>query len=322
MKIGNVELQNNIFLAPMAGVTDLPFRRICKKYGAGLVYSEMVSAKGLYYSDKKTSELMRIASDERPCAIQIFGSDPEIMAEIVPKVMEYKPEIIDINMGCPAPKIVNNGDGSALLKNPELIGRIVRAVTDASPVPVTVKIRKGWNSGSVNAVEAAKIIEENGAAAVTVHGRTREEYYSGAADWDIIREVKQAVSIPVIGNGDIWQAEDAKRLIEYTGCDAVMVARGAQGNPFIFRQINELFNRGSVSFRPTPKERLAQALEHAEALAEFKGEQRGIKESRKHIAWYIKGLPNASRIKGEIFKICDIASMRDILTEYINSIRE
>lgn len=319
MKIGNVELLNNVFLAPMAGVTDMTFRRICKRYGAGLVYSEMISAKGLYYNDKKTAELMQISEDERPCAIQIFGSDPDIMAEIVPKVMEYKPELIDINMGCPTPKIVNNGDGSALLKNPELVGEIVRKVSDASSVPVTVKIRKGWDSQ--NAVETAKIIEANGAAAIAVHGRTRAEFYSGTADWDIIREVKKAVKIPVIGNGDIWSAEDAKRLIDHTGCDAVMVARGAQGNPFIFRQINELFTNGEVSYAPTPKERLTEALEHVEALVLTKGEERGIKESRKHIAWYIKGLPNASRLKGEIFRICDIASMRSVLTEYINNIQ-
>lgn len=320
MKIGNAELKNNIFLAPMAGVTDMPFRRICANFGAGLVYSEMISAKGLYYNDKKTAELMQISDDERPCAIQIFGSDPDIMAEIIPKVMAYKPDIIDINMGCPTPKIVNNGDGSALLKHPGLIGKIVRAVSDASSVPVTVKIRKGWDDNSVSAVETARIIEENGAAAIAVHGRTRAQFYSGEADWDIIRQVKQAVKIPVIGNGDIWSAADAKRLIDYTGCDAVMVARGAEGNPFIFRQINELFQTGEISFFPSPRQRLAQALEHAKALAAFKGEERGIKESRKHIAWYIKGLPNASGIKGEIFKISDLASMQNILTEYMNSI--
>lgn len=320
MKIGSIETLNNIFLAPMAGVTDMPFRRICKKYGAGVVYSEMISAKGLFYNDKKTAELMQISSDERPCAIQIFGSDPNIMAEIIPKVMAYNPEFIDINMGCPTPKIVNNGDGSALLKNPALIGKIVRAVSDASSMPVTVKIRKGWDDGSVNAVETAKIIEENGASAIAVHGRTRAQFYSGEADWDIIRQVKQTVKIPVIGNGDIWNAEDAKRMMEYTGCDAVMVARGAEGNPFIFRQINELFKTGSVSYYPTAQERIMQAIEHTEALAEFKGEERGVKEARKHIAWYIKGLPNASIVKGEIFKVSDVASMKNILTEYINGI--
>lgn len=321
MKIGSLQTENNIFLAPMAGVTDMPFRRICRRWGAGMVYSEMVSAKGLYYNDKKTAELMRIAPDERPCAIQIFGSDADIMAEVIPKVMEFKPDIIDINMGCPTPKIVNNGDGSALLKNPELIGKIVRSVSDASPVPVTVKIRKGWDSDSVNAVTVAKIIEDNGAAAIAVHGRTRAEFYSGTADWDIIRSVKNAVKIPVIGNGDIKTAPDAKRMMEYTGCDAVMVGRGAEGNPFIFKQIDEYLKTGTVTFSPTPLDRLTQMTEHIEMLVNQKGESRGIKEARKHIAWYIKGLPSASRFKAEVFKIDNIATMRQALTEYISHLQ-
>ena len=317
MKIGNFETDNNVFLAPMAGVSDMSFRRICRRYGAGMVYSEMISAKGLYYGDKKTADLMRIHPDERPCAIQIFGSDASIMAEVVPKVMEFSPDIIDINMGCPTPKIVNNGDGSALLKNPALIGQIVRAVSDASPVPVTVKIRKGWDADSVNAVEVAKIIEQNGAAAIAVHGRTRAEFYSGTADWDIIKEVKNAVNIPVIGNGDIKSATDAARMFEYTGCDAVMIGRGAEGNPFIFKQISEYMNTGAVSFSPTPIDKLTQMTEHIEMLVSEKGESRGIKEARKHIAWYIKGLPSASRFKSEVFKIDTIHEMRQALTEYI-----
>lgn len=315
MKIDNLELENRVFLAPMAGITDKPFREICRKFGAGLVYSEMISAKGLHYNDKKTASLMDMTG-ETPCAIQIFGSDPEIMAEIVPKVMEFKPDIIDINMGCPAPKIANNGDGSALMKTPELMGRIMRAVRDASPVPVTAKIRKGWDNDV--AVECAKILEDNGAAAVAVHGRTREQYYSGKADWDVIKRVKDALSIPVIGNGDIWSAQDAVNIFQYTGCDAVMVARGAQGNPWIFTQIQELLNNGKVTTLPTPREKLSVALEHITKLIDDKGERRGIKEARKHIAWYIKGLKGSSTIKTEIFKISDFATMRSALCSYID----
>lgn len=317
----DINLRNNIFLAPMAGITDGPFRRICTSWGAGLTYSEMVSAKGLWYKDKKTADLMKIIPEERPCAIQIFGSEPAIMAAAVPKVMEFKPELIDINMGCPAPKIVNNGDGSALMKNPELMGKIVRAVADVSPVPVTVKIRKGWDDTSVNALECAKILEYNGAAAIAVHGRTRAAFYSGKADWDIIRDIKKTVSIPVIGNGDIWKAEDAVRMMDYTGCDAVMVARGAQGNPFIFRQINELMQNGRVEFYPTPQDKLEQALEQVRMLVAEKGESRGIKEARKHIAWYIKGLRGASAFKSEIFKIGNLAKLEQVLTEYIHQVQ-
>lgn len=321
MKIGNFETENNVFLAPMAGVTDLPFRKICRRYGAGLVYSEMISAKGLYYNDKKTAQLMRIDDEERPCALQIFGSDADIMAEVIPKFMEYKPDIIDINMGCPTPKIVNNGDGSALLKTPEKIGEIVRKVSDASPVPVTVKIRKGWDNDSINAVEVAKIIEQNGAAAIAVHGRTREEFYSGLADWDIISQVKNAVKIPVIGNGDIKTAEDAKRMIDETGCDAVMIGRGAQGNPFIFRQVNEYLKTDKITYSPTPREKLTQMLEHIEMLIGEKGEYIGIREARKHIAWYIKGLNGSARLKGIVFQLDSADEMRKCLTEYIEGLQ-
>ncbi len=317
MNIGNVTIENNVFLAPMAGVTDLPFRKICRQWGAGMVYSEMVSAKGLYYGDKKTAELMRIDSGERPCAIQIFGSDADIMAAVIPEVMKFSPDIIDVNMGCPTPKIVNNGDGSALLRTPEKIGEIVRGVSEASPVPVTVKIRKGWDENSVNAVEIAKIIEKSGASAVAVHGRTRSQFYNGEADWRIIREIKKAVSIPVIGNGDITCASDAGRMIDFTGCDAVMIGRAARGNPFIFRQTAEYLNSGEVSFYPAPREKLDVMLRHVEAMAAEKGETRGIREARKHIAWYIKGLPGSAQLKSKVFKICSPEEMRSVIIEYI-----
>lgn len=318
INIGGLNIQGRFFLAPMAGVTDVVYRRICRSCGAALTYTEMVSAKGLYYNDRKTKELTK--TDGSPCAVQIFGSDSGIMAEVVPKVLSSGCDMIDINMGCPAPKIAGNGDGSALMKNPALMGEIMRSVADASPVPVTAKIRKGWSASSINAVECAKILEANGAAAVAVHGRTREEYYSGTADWDIIRGVKRAVSVPVIGSGDVWSAEDAVRMLEYTGCDAVMIARGAEGNPFIFRQANELLKTGSISFYPTPKEKLCQCIEHIRALVEDKGEPRGVKEARKHIAWYIKGLPGASRLKGEIFKISDFAVMESVLKSYVEQL--
>ena len=318
LEIGNVKIENNVFLAPMAGITDKPFREICRRFGAGMVYSEMISAKGLYYNDKKTASLMDMTG-EKPCAIQIFGSEPEIMAEIIPKVMEFKPDIIDINMGCPAPKIVNNGDGSALMKTPELMGKIMRAVTDASPVPVTAKIRKGWDED--NSLLCAKILEDNGASAVAVHGRTREEFYGGKADWGVITRIKQELKIPVIGNGDIFSAEDAIRMFEQTGCDGVMVARGAQGNPWLFKEINELIKTGEVKTAPQPQERLRVALEHISRLIEDKGESRGIKEARKHLAWYIKGLKGATQIRTEIFKISDFATMSRILTNYIDTFR-
>lgn len=302
---------SRINLAPMAGVTDLTFRLICKSFGAEGLTTEMVSAKGLYYKDKKTASLMKLDEREKPASIQIFGSEPEIIAQIAPIVESFGPSAIDINMGCPMPKIVNNGDGSALMKNPELAGKIVRAAADSVKIPVTVKIRKGWDCDT--AAEFAKVLEANGAAAVTVHGRTREQFYQGTADWDTIKSVKAAVKIPVIGNGDIFTAKDAERMLGYTGCDGVMVGRGAQGNPFIFRQIKEYFETGHVTYMPTFRDKIEQAIEHTKMICEEKGEVRGIPEVRKHIAWYIKGIPHSAELKTRVFKITTLSEMVEVL---------
>ncbi len=317
MKIGNLELENNVFLAPMAGVTDLPFRLLCKEMGCGLVYSEMVSAKGILYENKNTTELLRVAAEERPAAVQLFGSDPEILGAMARKIERYPIDVIDVNMGCPAPKIVKNGEGSALTKTPELVGKIVRALAEAQKKPVTIKIRKGFDDAHLNAAEIARIAEANGAAAVAVHGRTREQYYSGKADWDCIREVKRAVNIPVIGNGDVFTPQDAERLLDETGCDAVMVGRGAQGNPWIFRRILRYLQTGELLPEPTAEERIEKALRHAKMLVEYKGEYIGVREMRKHTAWYMKGLPGAAELRGKLNAAADLAGMERLLREYL-----
>ena len=321
MKIGNVTLDNNIFLAPMAGVTDLPFRLMCKKFGAGLVYSEMISSKAIHYGDKKTFELLVSKQAEQPLAVQIFGSDAEIMASTANRALGDVGKILDINMGCPAPKVFNNGDGSALLKDPENIGRIVKAVSSAVDVPVTCKIRSGYGKDHIDVCEIAKIIEANGASAIAIHPRTREMYYSGHSNWDIIRDIKKAVSIPVIGNGDIFTAKDAMDMFDHTGCDAVMIARGAEGNPFIFKQVLEYINYGKVSYEPSPIERMNTLDEHIDLLIKLKGEHIGIREARKHIAWYTKGLKNATKLRNTVNLITDLNVLKETLYEYKNTLK-
>lgn len=315
MKIGNIETKNNVFLAPMAGVTDLVFRVICKEMDCGMVYSEMVSAKGVQHNNKNTKELLKVDERERPVAMQMFGSDPEIMAEMARKLNEYEDiDILDINMGCPAPKIVKNGEGSALTLNPKLVGEIISAVSKASEKPVTVKFRKGFDDQHLNALEIGKIAEESGAKAVTIHGRTREQYYAGKADWDIIKALKEEIkTIPVIGNGDIFTPADAKKMLEYTGCDAVMIGRGSQGNPFIFKRTVEYLENGVLLPEPTWEDRLDIAEKHMDMLADYKGEVIGIREMRKHLGWYIKGLPHSAEMRVKINATSGRENMRDVL---------
>ena len=303
LQIGNVTLPNNLILAPMAGVTDLPFRLICKEQGAGLLCMEMVSAKAIYYNNKNTEELMAIDERELPVSLQLFGSDPDIISEMAKRIEEKPFAILDINMGCPVPKVVNNHEGSALMKNPKLVEEIVTKTVKAIKKPVTIKIRKGFDDKNINAVEIAKIAEASGAAAVAVHGRTREQYYSGKADWEIIAKVKDAVSIPVIGNGDIVDGVSAKKMLDETGCDGLMIGRGVQGNPWIFREIVAYLEQGIVLPRPDQNEMKEVILKHAKMQLECKGEYTGIREMRKHISWYTKGMPNSARLRNEINNI-------------------
>ena len=314
MKIGTVELKNNIFLAPMAGVTDLAFRTICDRFGAGLSYTEMVSAKALSFSDKKTNTLMQ--TENLPTAVQMFGSDADIMAAAVTEV-ESHGLFTDINMGCPAPKIAGNGEGSALMKDLAKAERIIGSVCDKATKPVTVKMRSGWDEEHINAVELARIAEKCGAAAVTVHGRTREQYYSGKADRGVIRKVCDAVSIPVIANGDIFTAYDAKSMLRETGASAVMIGRGSQGNPWIFRQITEYIETGEVVTNPTPEERITLAMEHIALMCELKGEHRGIREARKHASWYIKGLRGAAQLRNKVNRATTLEEMNSVLSELL-----
>lgn len=319
MKIGNVKFESNIFLAPMAGVTDLPFRLLCKEFGCGLVYSEMISAKGLHYNNENTKQMLVVDDKEKPIAFQLFGSDSNILANMA-KAIEKHADIIDINMGCPAPKIVKNGEGSTLMKEPKKIGEIVKSVSSSVNKPVTIKIRRGFDENYLNALEVAKVAEANGAAAIAIHGRTREQYYSGHADWEIIKQIKDNVRIPVIGNGDVDTPQKAKAMFEQTGCDAIMVGRAAQGNPWIFEQINHYLKTGELLPSPTASEKIQMTIRHAHMLVEFKGEYIGIREMRKHIAWYTKGLLNSSNLRNEINLVDSLDKMIILLNEYIDNL--
>lgn len=315
LQIGNVTLENNLILAPMAGVSDLPFRLLCREQGAGLVCMEMVSAKAILYKNRNTEELLTIDPKEHPVSLQLFGSDPDIISEIAKQIEERPFDILDLNMGCPVPKVVNNGDGSALMKNPRLAGEIIEKTARAIKKPLTVKIRKGFDDAHVNAVELAHIAQESGAAAVAVHGRTREQYYAGHADWDIIRQVKEAVSIPVIGNGDIRTPEDVAAMAEQTGCDGYMIARGAEGNPWVFRQILHYFETGEHLSRPDFSEVTEMLLRHAKMQIDCKGDYTGIREIRKHAAWYTAGYRNSSKLRGRINEVENYEQLEALFRE-------
>ena len=316
MSANNIDWKDKLILAPMAGITDLPFRLLCKEQGCDILYTEMVSAKAILYKNRNTEPLMHYEEREHPIGLQLFGSDPDIMADIAARVQDKGYDFIDINMGCPVPKIVNNGEGSALMKDPELVGRIVSSMVKAVNVPVTVKIRKGFDTDHVNAVEIAKVIEESGGSAVAVHGRLRSEYYSGKADWDIIRQVKEAVSIPVIGNGDLLTPFDVIEMRKQTGCDAFMIGRGAKGNPFIFSQMKTYFDKGYVPDRPKLSAIVDVMLRHAKMMVEYKGEYSGIHEMRKHVAWYTTGFPNSSKLRDRINHVESYEELTDMLLDW------
>ncbi len=316
LKIGNVELPNPCVLAPMAGVTDLPFRLLCREQGAGLLCTEMVSAKAISFHNKNTESLMQTGPGEHPVSLQLFGSEPELMGRIAAQIEERPFDILDVNMGCPVPKVVNNGEGSALMKQPKLVEAIVTAMVKSVKKPVTVKIRKGFDEEHVNAVEIAKIIEASGAAAIAVHARTREQYYSGQADWEIIRQVKESVSIPVIGNGDVDSPQKAQRMLQETGCDGVMVGRAARGNPWIFRQITHYLDTGELLEKPSRAQVAKMMLRHGELLAEYKGEYTALREMRKHVAWYTSGYPHSASLRRRVNELTTMESLCALVKEF------
>ncbi|MDO4326725.1 MAG: tRNA dihydrouridine synthase DusB [bacterium] len=322
LKIGTVELENPVILGPMAGVTDIAYRQLCKEQGCGLVTMEMVSAKAIYYKNKNTQELLKVQEQERPVSLQLFGSDPKIMAEMAKQLEDGPYDMFDINMGCPVPKIVNNQEGSALMKNPKLAGEIIEAMAKAVKKPVTVKFRRGFDEKHINAVEFARIAEASGAAMVAVHGRTREQYYSGKADWDIIRQVKEAVKIPVIGNGDIFTPDDAKRMMDETGCDGVMIARGAKGNPWIFRRTVHYLETGELLPEPSVADRIDMILRHGALLTQWKGEYIGVREMRKHVAWYTAGLPHSSVLRAKINETETLVELEELVRETLGKMEE
>lgn len=317
LQIGSVTIDHGVILAPMAGVTDLPFRVLCREQGCGMVCTEMVSAKAITYKNKNTFLLTQTVPKERPVSLQLFGSEPEIMAEAARMIEHQDFDILDVNMGCPVPKVVNNGEGSALMRTPKLAGEIIRQLVQAINKPVTVKIRKGFDDDSVNAVEMAKIAEANGASAIAVHGRTRVQYYSGQADWEIIRQVKAAVNIPVIGNGDIFTPEDAKRMLEETGCDGIMIARGARGNPWIFRNIIDYLDKGLCHGRPSLEEIVSMMLRHADMHIQYKGEYQGIREMRKHVAWYTAGYPGSAKMRQAVNEVESYDALEQLLDMWL-----
>ena len=320
LRIGNETFDNNLILAPMAGVTDLPFRFLCREQGCGLSVTEMVSAKAILYKNKNTNELLSVSDQEGPVSVQLFGSDPDIMANMAAAIESRPFALIDVNMGCPVPKIVNNGEGSALMKDIKLAEKILTAMVKAVKKPVTVKFRKGFTEEDCNAVEFARMAESSGVAAIAVHGRTREQYYSGTADWDIIRQVKEAVSIPVIGNGDVFEPEDAKALIDQTGCDGVMIARGAKGNPWIFSRTLHYLETGELLQPPTPAEISEMILRHGTMQAEHKGETVAMREMRKHMAWYTGGLPHSAKLRNDINQVETMEELRRFVRERIGAL--